>query len=58
MEPTGISKIWLFFKQSFIDRPNEDKGAGLSAFKAEWDAMEEKDRAHIRAGIENGTLTY
>jgi hypothetical protein len=54
----GISKICAFFKSSFTDRPNEVHGAGLTAFKNEWDAMPEKDKADIRSGIDNGTLTY
>jgi hypothetical protein len=58
MPATGISKIWAFFNSSFRDRPNDILGAGLSAFKAEWDAMPEKDKADIRKGIEDGSLTY
>lgn len=57
VQPTGISKIWAFFKSSFVDRPS-DKGNGLTAFKAEWDELDESDKVSIRAGIENGSLTY
>lgn len=57
VQPTGISKIWAFFKSSFTDRPS-DKGTGLTAFKAEWDDLPENDKADIRKGVENGSLTY
>jgi hypothetical protein len=58
MAPTGISKVWTFFRSSFTDRPNPESGSGLTAFKAEWDAMSEKDRADIRKGIDDDSLTY
>lgn len=54
----GISKIWAFFKSSFTDRPNDEFGAGLTAFKNEWDVIPEKDKEQIRNGIANGSLTY
>lgn len=56
--PTGISKIWAFFKSAFAENPNPVHGAGLSAFKNEWDALAEKDKEDIRQGIEDGSLTY
>jgi hypothetical protein len=58
MAPTGISAIWAFFKSSFADRPNEEHGAGLTAFKHEWDAIPEDGKAQIRAGLDDGSLTY
>jgi hypothetical protein len=45
----GISKVWNFFKGAV---PN------LTAFKKEWGELSEDDKAQIREGIENGTLTY
>jgi hypothetical protein len=58
-QPTGITKIWSFFKSSFIDRPNDVLGSGLTAFKAEWDELDEKGKADLRRGIDTeGTLTY
>jgi len=56
--PEGISKIWTFFRSSFTERPNEDHGSGLTAFKKEWDAMTEDGRADLRKGIGDDTLTY
>jgi hypothetical protein len=56
--PTGISKVWNYFKSSFQARPNADHGSGLTAFKEEWSAIPEADKAAIRSGIENGTETY
>lgn len=55
---TGISKVAKFFKDSFTERPNPTSGSGLTAFKAEWTELSDNDKAQLRAGIENGTLTY
>lgn len=55
---TGISKVWAVFKSSFTDRPNEQYGSGLTAFKNEWDQLDEAGKADIRSGVEDGSLTY
>ena len=44
-----MKPIWDFFKDTY---------ANLSAFKADWDRLPESDRADLRKGIENGSLTY
>jgi hypothetical protein len=58
MADTGITKVWAFFKPSFVDRPNAEHGSGLTAFKKEWDAMDSEAKEQIRAGIQSGTLNY
>lgn len=63
---TNISAIWKFFQSAYdgtrhvldSDQRDHNPHAGLSGFKAEWDALTEHGRVHIRAGILDGSLTY
>lgn len=58
IQSEGISKVWTFFKSSFADRPNPEFGSGLTAFREEWGQLPETDKAQIRSGIADGTLSY
>jgi hypothetical protein len=53
---TGINKVWAFFKTAYTD--NEHKILTLRDFSAEWKEMTDADKAQIREGIQNGSLTY
>ena len=56
MGDTGISKIWMFFKETYVSQPPPNNG--LSAFKKDWDKLTDADKDQIRGGITSGTLTY
>ena len=46
---TGIAAVWQYFKDTY---PN------MAAFKKDWERLSEQDKADLREGITNGTLTY
>lgn len=49
MAGTGIAAVWQYFKDTY---PN------MAAFKADWERLTEQDKADLRTGISDGTLTY
>jgi hypothetical protein len=52
-KPSGIGVVWTYFKAAYLAT-----GGNLTSFKNDWTELSAEDKAAIRSGIENGTLTY
>jgi hypothetical protein len=52
-KPSGIGVVWTYFKPAYVAT-----GGNLTSFKNDWTALSPTDKEQIRAGIENGSLTY
>jgi len=44
-----MQKVFQFFKTD---------GYGMAEFKADWQTLTQEEKAQLRAGIEEDTLTY
>lgn len=49
MADATIKGVYDFFKSTY---------SSLAQFRKDWDALSETDKAQLKAGIGDGTLTY
>lgn len=61
MTAATVSDVYAYFADSHVDETTGKKvnnGYTLSQFNAHWKALTDKDKADLKTGIGNGSLTY